>query len=130
MRSTIASVVLALIVAACGGTQAAQPVLVDAAEAHELIGNEPELVVLDVRTPPEVAEGTLPGAVVIDLSSPTFRSQIEELDRDTTYLVYCRSGNRSQEATRLMAELGFSDIYELDGGIVAWINGGMAVTSG
>jgi rhodanese-related sulfurtransferase len=120
---------LALVTGACGGTEAtptetAAPVtieagyhLVDASTAADVAG---EAVVLDVRTPAEFADGHLAGAVNIDIQDPGFQSTISELDRHTTYLVYCRSGNRSKAATDYMRGLGFSTIYELDGGIVAW----------
>ncbi len=127
MKALSVFLALMLTLVACGASTT-QATLVDADKAQELIDSEPDLVVVDVRTPEEIATGTLPGAISIDLSSPTFQSQVEALDRDATYLVYCRSGNRSAQATSLMSELGFTNVYELDGGIVAWVNDGLALT--
>jgi phage shock protein E len=131
MKTLSAIIVLTLTLAACGGTQTATPSLVDPSTAQELIDTDPQLVVLDIRTPEEVATGTLPGAYeFVDFYSPTFQTQVGELDRDTPYLVYCRSGNRTREATRMMSDLGFTDVYELDGGIQAWVNSGLPLAQG
>lgn len=128
MKALIAFVALSLTLGACAGTQTTGPVLVDAATAEELIASDPDLVILDIRTPEEVAVGAIPGARVVDFYSPAFQSDIDGLDRDATYLVYCRSGNRSAQATQLMENLGFTDVYELDGGILTWANAGLALT--
>jgi len=82
---------------------------------------KPGTVLLDVRTPKEVAEGHIPGAVFIDVNSPEFESEIEKLDKQKTYLVYCRSGARSAKACRIMATRGFKiPLYNLAMGITAW----------
>lgn len=130
MRALTALIALTLTLGACAGTQTAGATLVDATEAQELVVSDPDVVVLDIRTPEEVAAGAIPGAQVFDFYSATFQGDIGELDRDTTYLVYCRSGNRSAQATQLMENLGFEDVYELEGGILAWANAGLALTGG
>lgn len=85
--------------------------------------------VIDVRTPAEYAAGHLPGAVNIDVESATFEDQVKQLPKDGQYLVYCHSGNRSGVATDEMATLGFTDVYDLQGGIEAWqADGGQVVT--
>ena len=89
----------------------------------------PDVVVLDVRTPEEYAEGHLPGAVNLDVSDPGFVEALDELDQDATYAVYCRTGSRSLAAAETMREAGFDDVFDLEGGIVAWqSNGGRIVT--
>jgi rhodanese-related sulfurtransferase len=70
-------------------------------------------VLIDVRTPEEVAEGALRGAANINLQGD-FRNAVSELPRDEAYFVYCRTGNRSAQAVAIMAELGFVDV--VDGG--------------
>lgn len=77
-------------------------------------------IVLDVRTPEEFTELRIPGSILIDINSPRFPEEIERLDRDAVYLVYCRSGNRSWTACTYMAGLGFSKLYNLDNGIISW----------
>jgi rhodanese-related sulfurtransferase len=81
--------------------------------------------VLDIRTPPEVAQARIPGAVAIDLFAPDFSQRLDDLDRDGHYLLYCRSGNRTSSARSLMAQLGFRDVADIDGGIIAWANAGL-----
>ena len=89
---------------------------------------QPGVVLLDVRTPQEFADGHIDGALNVDLNSPSFPQQIAELDPSTTYAVYCRSGNRSAAATAYMLEQGFAAPYELQGGIVAWQGAGLPVS--
>lgn len=98
------------------------------AEAVEVLA-EPDVTVLDVRTPAEYAAGHLPGAVNIDVESSSFEQQVSELPKDDTYFVYCRTGNRSGVATDQMADLGFTDLYDLQGGVVDWQAAGGAVVT-
>jgi len=86
---------------------------------REYAGN-PDFAVIDVRTPGEFAQGHLDGAKLIDYRAPGFRKQVAELDRKKTYLIYCRTGNRSTGALGIMKELGFGNVYHLDGGIEQW----------
>ncbi len=81
---------------------------------------EDAYVLLDVRTPAEYNAGHLTGSVNIDFYHHDFESQIDELDKRMKYLVYCRSGNRSRQAMFLMRDLGFEEVYNLAGGIIAW----------
>ena len=100
------------------------------AEAAAVLDEAPaDLVVLDIRTPEEFAESHLAGAVNIDFYAADFRQQIEALDRDAPYVLYCRSGNRSSQARQLMADLGFTNVVDVDGGIVAWQQAGLPVVS-
>ena len=69
--------------------------------------------VIDVRTPEEYAEGHVEGATNIDVQATDFDDRVAELDRDTTYVVYCRSGNRSAAAAERMREAGLTVV---DGG--------------
>lgn len=77
---------------------------------------EGRAVLLDVRTPDEVNAGAAPGSENIDFYDPEFRSKISSLDKDETYFLYCRSGNRSGQTLRLMKSLDFSEVYDLSGG--------------
>lgn len=77
-------------------------------------------VIIDVRTPAELAEGSIDGHVMLNIMDPSFPQKINELPKDVPYYVYCRSGNRSGQACRYMASLGFGELYNLRGGIIAW----------
>ena len=77
---------------------------------------EPGVVIVDVRTPEEFAAGHLQGAVNLDVSAPTFDSQIAALDKDVVYAVYCRSGNRSTIAVGKMSDAGFTNLFNFNQG--------------
>lgn len=79
----------------------------------------PNAVLLDVRTGGEFAAGTIPGALNVDYLSPKFSAAIAQLDKDATYFVFCRSGNRSGQACRLMHKKGY-DVRNLAAGIGAY----------
>lgn len=111
------------------GISGISTISVDAAAS--ITDNPPDdLVVLDVRTPEEFAEGHLEGAVLVDFYAADFADQLAALDTDVPYLVYCRSGNRSGQALGVMEQLGFASAVDVDGGIVAWADAGLPVTTG
>lgn len=100
--------------------------LVSPAQAAALAATE-GITIIDVRTPEEYAEGHLDGATLIDFYDPGFGERIAALDPDGEYLVYCRSGNRSGQAVAAMAELGIDQVYDMDGGVVAYSAAGFAL---
>lgn len=71
------------------------------------------LIIIDVRTPQEVAESRVPGAKNIDLFSENFKKEIGQLDKNLDYGVYCRSGNRSGQAVQYMQSIGFKNAMNL-----------------
>jgi phage shock protein E len=81
---------------------------------------KPGTIVLDVRTPAEFASGHLPRAKNIDIEAADFATRIAALDKGSAYAVYCRSGNRSGVAMEQMSAAGFTQVYDLTGGIGAW----------
>ena len=92
-------------------------------QAHELIQKQSgraDFVILDVRTPAEFREGHIEGAVILDLSAADFEKRLSALDRGRTYLVYCRSGNRSLRAVQAMERLSFRSVYHMNQGILDW----------
>jgi phage shock protein E len=85
------------------------------AEFGEKIEQEPG-VVIDVRTRDEYASGHLAIADhQYNLLDGEFEKQLDSLDKDATYYLYCRSGNRSGQAARLMKERGFENVYNIGG---------------
>ena len=82
--------------------------------------DDPGVVILDVRTPGEVAGGMIDNAVHLDYRSPDFKQRVAELDKDKTYLVYCASGGRSGRTCELMESAGFEGLYNLEGGYGAY----------
>ena len=84
-------------------------------------------IVLDVRTPGEVARGHLADATVIDLNDPRFATKLDLMQKDKPVFVYCASGRRSASAADIMIERGFTEVYNLSGGISAWSAAGFAI---
>jgi rhodanese-related sulfurtransferase len=85
------------------------------------------VVLIDVRPPEEVAEGHLAGSMNINFLGENFSQEIEVLNKNNTYLIYCRTGNKSRKATDLMEKAGFKHVYMLDGGITAWDQAGKPI---
>lgn len=80
-----------------------------------------DAIILDVRTEEEVASGKIPNSVNIDIyKGQGFIYRLEEMDKNKTYFVYCRSGARSAQACSIMNQLGFEKTYNLIGGIMQW----------
>lgn len=119
-------VVAVLALTACGASSSAvaDGATLDAKAFAEAI-KQPDTVLIDVRTPAEYAAGHIEGAKLIDVSGPRFASEIASLDKTKKYALYCRSGNRSGTAMKLMHEAGFTFVYHLGGGIGAWQSAGL-----
>ncbi len=100
-------------------------------EASTLIQDNqdnPDFIIIDVRTPEEFAEEYIENAVNTDFYSETFRDELNNLDKNKSYLIYCRSGGRSGNALDIMAELNFREVYNISGGIIAWKAAGLPTT--
>jgi rhodanese-related sulfurtransferase len=82
--------------------------------------SQPETILLDVRTPGEIQNGVISkNALTLDISNK-FSEKITSLDKEKTYLVYCASGMRSAKACSILHKNGFTNLYNLRGGINAW----------
>ncbi len=120
--STVVALLLALNLAAMAAAGSAVT-NVTVGKAQGLIkerAGKADFVILDVRTPEEFAEGHLDGAVNLDIQSRDFEKALRKLDRNKGYLVYCRTGNRSRQATIAMDAMGFRSIFHMNEGIVKW----------
>ena len=82
--------------------------------------NGADIVLLDIRTPGEYKAGHIRGSVLLDYYARDFIDQLKTLDREKTYLVYCRSGNRSAKSLSVFNQLGFRQVYHLKTGIRGW----------
>lgn len=92
-------------------------------EALTLIENNrdnPNFVILDVRTPEEFAEERIENTINLDYYTDTFEDELNKLDKNKPYVIYCRSGMRSGVTLDLMKDLGFKEVYNILGGILAW----------
>lgn len=122
MKKAVALAVAAIasvgLLAGCSSSNEATK-KVDPVEFSEVIA-QPGVIILDVRTPEEFNAGHIANAININLADSNFSSEVSKLDKNATVAVYCRSANRSAVATDEMAELGFTDMYDMQGGIIDW----------
>ena len=111
---------LLLLLAGCGGNAAdGSYQQITQEEAKEMMDSQ-EVIILDVREQGEYDSGHIPGAVLLPVGTIDETTAAEVIpEKDSTVLVYCRSGNRSKTASSTLAELGYTNIYEF-GGINTW----------
>ena len=93
---------------------------VDNATAKRIISQSKDLIIIDVRTPDEIALGKIGNALEMDIKSPDFKSNLDKLDRNKQYLVYCHAGGRSTNAMEIMKTMGFKQVYNLESGYRSW----------
>tara|TARA_B100001971_G_C17649253_1_gene267273 strand:- start:81 stop:488 length:408 start_codon:yes stop_codon:yes gene_type:complete len=79
-----------------------------------------ENIILDVRTKEECSESKIPGSLNIDYYSENFKDNLDKLNKNLNYYIYCRSGNRSGKTVMILREKGFNNVFNLEGGILAW----------
>ena len=92
---------------------------VNAETAKELMDTEDDYVILDARTQAEYDEGHIPGAILIPHDTVAAAAEDALPDKDQLILVYCRSGNRSKQASQALVDLGYTNVVEF-GGINSW----------
>ena len=96
---------------------------IDATELKQWLTEKPDQFrIIDVRTPQEIAAGSIPGAVAMPLASVPLR--LAELKPDETLVFICRSGQRSGQACQFLQQQGFDEVYNLRGGMIAWAGSG------
>ena len=121
------SIVFAFLIMGFGAfaqTAAKDSIQVLSIAQFEKMSQKKKNLVVDVRTPEEVDEGHLVGALNINFLGEGFAEEIQKLNKKKTYLLYCRSGSRTRKAADLMQKSGFKHVYMLEGGITAWKEAG------
>ena len=126
MKKVIALIGSILLLAGCSSSSSAVDLGVKEFSAKVA---EAGVITLDVRTPGEFMGGFIQGAQNIDFQSGNFENEIATLDKNATYAVYCRSGNRSGQAVRVMHDAGFHNVYNLNGGVIDWTNAGLPLVT-
>ena len=101
---------------------------VSAYEAIELLGQNPDIKILDVRTAAEFASGHVKGAVNLDYFSSDFKANLEKLDKNATWLVHCHRGPRSGNTMPLLQAAGFTNIIHMTYGFDEWARSGLPVS--
>ncbi|HWH49237.1 MAG TPA: rhodanese-like domain-containing protein [Burkholderiales bacterium] len=99
---------------------------IDPLRLHDMKTNA-DIVLVDVRTDLEVSRGVIPGALHIPLH--LLPARFEEIDRSRPVVFYCQSGARSAQASAFLNSKGWPEVYNLAGGINAWIGNGMPVAA-
>lgn len=103
-----------------GGTdEMAQYTSISMDEAKEIFKTPGDYIILDVRRADEFADGHIPGAINVANESIVDKEPVELPDKQQTIYVYCRSGNRSKQASEKLAKMGYTNIIEF-GGILDW----------
>lgn len=95
--------------------------LVSPANFEKKLSEIPGAQLVDVRTPEEFQTGFIKGAININYQGNNFAEEVAKLDKSKPVFVYCRSGGRSGNSAAFMADQGFKEIYDLDGGISSWV---------
>ena len=98
----------------------------DAKQFYEMMQTSPGII-LDVRTPGEYAQGHMPEALNMDIHDANFKTNLQQLNKDTIIYVYCASGSRSSQAMSIMEKDGFTTIYNYKGYFSDWVNKGYPV---
>ena len=94
----------------------------------EALKATPNATIIDVRTPEEFQGGHLEDAVNFNVLGPDFQAQVSKLDKTQPVFVYCKVGGRSADAVEKMKSMGFTTIYDMKGGYMAWSSAGMEST--
>ena len=89
--------------------------------------NRENFVIIDVRTPEEYANGHIENAINLDYYSKTFKDELNKLDKNKAYLIYCRSGRRTGTVLDIMKGLGFTEVYNMLGAITQWEAKGLPI---
>ncbi|RLF58776.1 MAG: rhodanese-like domain-containing protein [Thermoplasmata archaeon] len=103
---------------------------ITAIESYYLIQNNtenPNFIIIDIRTPEEYESGHLADSIIIDYYESTFEKDIDQLDKEKTYLIYCRTGRRTGLAMDIMEDLNFLNVYNMLGGITQWETEGLPI---
>ncbi|NLR90787.1 MULTISPECIES: rhodanese-like domain-containing protein [Flammeovirga] len=122
--SCILSVIFLSLISSCSSTNSQTEPQVSVSEFVEARKAHPEAIIIDVRTPGEYKQGTMEGAINVDIKSSSFKDQVKNLDQETTVMVFCKGGVRSAKAKKELKAMGFSDVIDLEGGFTAWKSAG------
>ncbi|AEG19364.1 rhodanese-like domain-containing protein [Methanobacterium paludis] len=92
----------------------------DAIKLIENSSNDHEFILIDLRTPKEFSKGHVEGAENLDYYADDFKKQLDEMDKDKKYIIYCGSGVRGTKTSKIMMDMGFMEVYNILGGFAGW----------
>ena len=116
-------------VLSCNGQTSKNVKTIEPAVFAEKIAATPNAQILDVRTPEEYVSGHIDNAANVNWNGTDFVAKAKALDKTKPVFVYCKSGGRSKQAAAKLEELGFTTIYELQGGMLKWDAAGLSKPS-
>lgn len=120
---------LALAVSSCKDSRTAEIQMVSPVQVYEALYSEDKLQLVDVRTTEEFSVSHLKNAQNICVTSNDFKAKVAALDKDKPVYVYCKKGGRSAKAASILKEMGFSEVYDLQGGLTSWEQEGLEVVN-
>jgi len=106
---------------------------IDVGAARDYVAEHADAIIVDVRTPAEFEMSHIPGAINVDVQDDNFAALVQQLDKDKTYVVHCTknpAGGRSSRALETLQQLGFRNLYNLEGGYIAWQEAALPLTEG
>jgi rhodanese-related sulfurtransferase len=116
---------VSFVILSCNGQAAKNIKTIEAKDFAETMNTTQNPQILDARTPEEFTEGHIDNAANVNWLGDRFVADAEKFDKTKPVFVYCKSGRRSKKATEKLQELGFKNIYELEGGFMKWSAAGL-----
>lgn len=126
MKNLLYSLVIFALAACQSNAQQAGQML-DVEAYQQKLAQLPNAQLVDVRTAPEFAEAHLPNAANIDVKQRSFQDLAAKLDKSKPVFVYCKMGSRSTKAAEILTGMGFTEVYNLKGGITDWTAAGKPI---
>ena len=127
MKKFIIPVLLgfALAVSSCNSGSKGEVEMISPIDVYEAVYGEDSLQLVDVRTQEEYEVSHLKNAQNICVTSDDFKEKVATLDKQKPVYVYCKKGGRSAQAATILKEMGFTKVYDLQGGIASWKEEGL-----
>ena len=119
-KSLFVIALFAAFVWSCNSKEEAKVEMVSPVQVYEAVYGENALQLVDVRTPEEFEVSHLKDAQNICVTSPDFREKVAGLDKQKPVHVYCKKGGRSADAAKILKDMGFTKVYDLQGGMTSW----------
>lgn len=118
-------VALAISLQSCNNSTNGEIQMVSPVQVYEAIYGAESLQLVDVRTSEEYEVSHLKNAQNICVTSDDFREKVAVLDKEKPVYVYCKKGGRSAQAADILKEMGFTKVYDLQGGLTSWQEEGL-----
>lgn len=128
---TLALLLLGLSISQAEDTVNNDVAMMAVTQASDYVSANDDAIIVDVRTPAEFTASHITDAVNINVQDESFESLVVSLDRDKTYIVHCTKNpadGRSSRALQTLKELGFNNLYSLEGGYIAWKDAELPLT--